>query len=241
MKKTIAILSLSAALFSAQAQITSSTIYGPVTISCGDMATPSWPWFHVTNGVFGATITNWYPLGVMQSEAVTVSGFLLTNGNFRLMPWYSGAGGNVVQFAVRCGISISTETNNLRVGLYEALPSLFPGALLWESGSFQVQGSPGSTQTNYFTTTTTLKPNTWYWSVAQTDGTNVNINCNSASAQFVSFNPLGSFNFNEGQQVSLECVTNTFAAFPATFPGLPMIGHTTAGSRSWAVTIFARF
>lgn len=201
--------------------------------------------FH--QGTFGG-LTNTYGLGYTaisgSASPWSGTGLAMTNGSYRLGAFNSGAGGTISSLAVHV-VNTIAATGSIRFGIWSitSTTNLFPSALVWESGDIALTAGGSSVATNIAVATNiVLKPNRWYWQAVQTsqNGLQLSIPSGASIVQTVLGGNGGMLSDNNKPVISFD-VTNTYGAWPATFPALPAIIDGTPGNVNTAVILGASF
>jgi hypothetical protein len=180
------------------------------------------PAYH--RGLWPNGFTNYVVFGMIgASFTLTGTGTVMTNGNIRAQPFWSGAGGIVSNLTVR--IATAVGGSNCRFGLYESASTsnLFPTTLIFDSGA---QSSAGTGNITVNANNVYLKPNRVYWACASSSAAIAIQTPNSIiPAQGIlgwkSLADVGS-----APNISIESVT-VFGAFPSTFPSTNIIFQNT--------------
>lgn len=167
-------------------------------------------------GQFGNVTNSFHPLGAsMQTATIWGSqGTVMTNGNYRLQPWFSGSGGTLTNLAV----SVRVASGNIRWGLYESTSFnyMWPSNLIFDSGT-----QAAAAAVMVAAPSVLIKPGRIYWSVVQcsaasalsTPGSGAGIQTYFPSPSYSTFTNSGA------QPMTLEFTPGVFGSFPAVFPG----------------------
>jgi hypothetical protein len=196
----------------------------------------NWPGY---SGQFGQT-QSVYALGWNQITATPwgTSGTVLTNGNYRLFPWFSGSGGVITQMS--CNVK-TAPSGNIRFGIYESTSTknFWPSNLVYDSGS-----AVSAVAIMTSNCTVTIKPARMYWSVVQADAASAVAAPTAFAAHQVAlgFPSLAAMSVSGGAPLAFEYQPGTYGTLPSTFPAgstpANVIWQTASG---YTVILAARF
>lgn len=185
------------------------------------------PQYHIGT----ATFERWHALGMNGNSGSLSTGVVFTNGNHRMIAFYSGRGGVIDYMGATIVTAVALSTFHLEIYETISATNIFPGNLLVDSGSLSGTLAVGVSNA----VSAVLLPNRIYWAGAHASAAiairSLNI---GAMDSIIGF----SKNMENGPTCSMESIS-TYGNSPATFPLTNVLFN--ANSSTLNPCVFVRF